>query len=128
MGDKSSTIIPPGINSKLEHKYNMIDVKNLFDDSICYILNSKDYQQIYKHLNIKLVLGYIAISVAFYGSLYNYFHTFEESKKILIFSVIIFFIFNSLFTLYIHYIENNVIYEGFLKADQSKVWYSFLLF
>jgi hypothetical protein len=59
--------------------------------------------------------------VAFYGSLYNYFHAFEASKQVLLYSVITFFVFNSLFTLYIHYAEDNIVYEGNMKKDGSKV-------
>ncbi|KAH8829322.1 signal peptidase complex subunit 2 [Flagelloscypha sp. PMI_526] len=110
---------------------NLVDLKNALDDLLKKYLSRQGlFTQNHTHTDVKLVLGYLSVSIALATALYSYKTPFEESKFLTAIGVGLYFLLTSLSTAYAYLIEKQTVFlgkrrnfasDGRIETDRLKV-------
>ncbi|KAI8811686.1 microsomal signal peptidase 25 kDa subunit-domain-containing protein [Cladochytrium replicatum] len=101
--------------------YNGAEVKHTLDDAARRILvDDYTFVENYKHVDNRLLLGYLAVVCAGLGTLYSYLVPFPKCKPVLAVFVVAYFIFNGLMMLYASFVEKDTVFMG-VKKDPSRI-------
>ncbi|KAF5844207.1 hypothetical protein GGP41_004958 [Bipolaris sorokiniana] len=99
--------------------HSLPDLKSTTDDALPNYLNSLKFKQIHTSTDIRLVLGYTAVTIA--GALFYYDWKFgwEASKPFTLPAVVAYFVLNSIFTYWLWFVEKGLVYEGEGKTGKN---------
>ncbi|KAI8815157.1 microsomal signal peptidase 25 kDa subunit-domain-containing protein [Cladochytrium replicatum] len=101
--------------------YNGAEVKHTLDDAVRRILvDDYSFVENFKHVDTRLLLGYLAVVCAGFGTLYSYLVPFPKCKPVLAVSVVAYFIFNGLMMLFASFVEKDTVFMG-VKKDASRI-------
>ncbi|XP_065646989.1 signal peptidase complex subunit 2 [Hydra vulgaris] len=91
-------------------KWDGNSLKNAIDDAIRKIfLNDLKYTENNKYVDIRLALSTLGCSMSLLALVYDYLNPFPLSKYVLIFCVLSYFTLMSILTLFMTFIEKNII-------------------
>jgi hypothetical protein len=96
-------------------RYNMVDLKHAIEQGTRDLLICDyQYQEVHTHINIHLLLGYIAAISAISSAVYGYTHEFFEfpTRLILFVGCGLFYVFTGLSSLYNRYVKKDEIFVG----------------
>ena len=97
--------VPDKEATKIE-KWDWTALKNALDDSARkYLVSQTDFEEDHSLMNGRLIISTITVMCSIYGILYDWYHPFPESRSVLIYSVISYFISMGVLTLYTTFIE-----------------------
>lgn len=88
------------------------DLKNTSDDALPNYLNSLKFRQSHILTDVRLALGYIAVTVAAATFYYDYEHGWDKSKGLTLWAVIAYFLLNSALTAWIWGVEKGTVFQG----------------
>ncbi|KAI9731960.1 MAG: hypothetical protein M1834_004411 [Cirrosporium novae-zelandiae] len=100
------------------NKYSLPDLKNTTDDHLPLYLSSHPstgglaFVPSYYLTDIRLALGYTAVTIAAITFYYDYKLGFEATKHYTFYTVIVYFILNTLLTAWIYFIEKGTVFVG----------------
>ena len=101
--------------------YFATDLKSTTDDALPNSLNSLKFKQIHTSTDVRLVLGYTAVTIA--GALFYYDWKFgwEASKPFTLPAVVAYFVLNTAFTYWLWFVEKGLVYEGEGKTGKVRI-------
>ncbi|KAH7379222.1 microsomal signal peptidase 25 kDa subunit-domain-containing protein [Phaeosphaeria sp. MPI-PUGE-AT-0046c] len=101
--------------------HSLSDLKNTTDDALPNYLHSLKFKQIHTQTDVRLVLGYVAVTIA--GALFYYDWKFgwDASKPYTAPAVAAYFILNGAFTYWLWFVEKGVVYEGEGKTGRVRI-------
>lgn len=87
-------------------------MKNTTDDALPNYLHYLKFRQIHSQTDVRLALGYTAVTIA--GALFYYDWKFgwEASKPYTLPAVVAYFLLNTAFTYWMWFVEAGTVYEG----------------
>ncbi|KAI9591475.1 microsomal signal peptidase 25 kDa subunit-domain-containing protein [Syncephalis fuscata] len=95
------------------NKLSLSELRYASDDAVKEYLNEKrKYQQVHRHTDIKLLLGYAACAVALGDFLYGWKKPFEQFRTVSAISVSVYVILSLAAALYTYFVEDKNIYIG----------------
>ncbi|KAK9463345.1 microsomal signal peptidase 25 kDa subunit [Lipomyces oligophaga] len=94
------------------------DMKTALDEDIIKYLTEAGYQQNFSLIDVRLGLGFTAVAVAGAVGYYDSKFGFEAAKQVTTIGVIIYFVLNSLLTLWVWLVEKRIIFVG-KKAEET---------
>ncbi|KAL1924237.1 uncharacterized protein VTP21DRAFT_7272 [Calcarisporiella thermophila] len=101
-------------------KWNLSELRIACDDHISkYLTEKSGYVQNFRHVDIRLALGYIASILAIYAFYHGYVHSFEESKLVAWVCVVGYAVLSSASILYSYFVEKHCIFEGTKKGAKT---------
>jgi hypothetical protein len=89
-----------------------IDLKNTTDDALPNYLHSLKFRQIHTQTDIRLLLGYTAVTIAGLLFYFDWAHGWEASKAYTLPAVVAYFLLNGAFSYWLWFVEGGVVYEG----------------
>ncbi|TQS36756.1 hypothetical protein Golomagni_02784 [Golovinomyces magnicellulatus] len=92
--------------------YSLSDLKNSSDDSIPAYLNSIKFRESHKLGDIRLAVGYLAVSISAASFYWDYKYGFQSTKNYTAVAVLLYTILNGFLTYWITFVENGIIYTG----------------
>ncbi|POS85498.1 hypothetical protein EPUL_002127 [Erysiphe pulchra] len=90
----------------------MKDLKNNSDDALATYLNSIKFQQSHRLCNVRLALGYAAISISAVTFFWDYKFGFDSTKVYTSIAVLLYTIINGILTYWMTFFEKDIIYVG----------------
>ncbi|KAF1975149.1 hypothetical protein BU23DRAFT_410074, partial [Bimuria novae-zelandiae CBS 107.79] len=101
--------------------YSLSDLKNTTDDALPNYLHSLKFKQLHSQTDVRLVLGYTAVTIA--GALFYYDWKFgwEASKPFTLPAVVAYFLLNTAFTYWLWFVEAGTVYEGEGKTGKVRI-------
>ena len=92
------------------------DLKNTTDDALPNYLNSLKFKQSHLYTDIRLLLGFAAVSIAGATFYFDYTLGWDKTKAGTFWAVIAYFVLNGALTLWIWGVEKGRVYVGDLKG------------
>ncbi|RKF76653.1 Signal peptidase complex subunit SPC2 [Golovinomyces cichoracearum] len=92
--------------------YSLPDLKNSSDDSIPVYLKSIKFRESHKLCDVRLVVGYLAISISAATFYWDYKYGFQSTKNYTAVAVVLYTILNGFLTYWINFVEDGIIYTG----------------
>ncbi|XP_065312566.1 signal peptidase complex subunit 2-like [Gordionus sp. m RMFG-2023] len=100
-------------------KWDNTAVKNSLDDMVKKIISEKyEMEESFSIVDGRLVICTIACIVSLFALVYDYIQPFPKSRTVLIICSLSYFFMMAVFTLYIKYVEKDIIFVG-LRKDES---------
>ncbi|CUS09080.1 unnamed protein product [Tuber aestivum] len=88
------------------------ELKNTSDDSIAPYLKSKGWKQSHTLMDVRLILGFTAVTIAGSTFYYDYTLGFDKTKVMTLYAVAAYFVINTFLTWWIWGMEGGKIYVG----------------
>ncbi|KAF7282299.1 hypothetical protein GWI33_002873 [Rhynchophorus ferrugineus] len=107
------------------NKWDSSAVKNCLDDCVTEVLTKKfNYIESFALMDGRLLICTIAIAVAIYALIWDYLYPFPQSRPVLIFSVLTYFLMMGVLTLYQTYKEKGIFAVCTQKEGSNKgsIW------
>lgn len=105
-------------------KWDYSAVKNRLDDGVkFYLIHQRGFEENFVMIDNRLAISSIAVIIALYALVWDYFNPFPASRPVLLFCVILYFIMMGVLTVYTAFVEKGI----FLKGNKKdKVIYLFV--
>lgn len=94
------------------------DLKNTTDDALPNYLNSLRFKQSHHHTDVRLALGFSAVSIAAATFFLDYRFGWDKTKAGTLWAVIAYFVLNGALTLWLWLVERGCVYSGELNGTQ----------
>lgn len=101
--------------------YSIADLKNTTDDALPNYLNSLKFKQSHFYTDIRLLLGFAAVSIAAATFYLDYTLGWDKTKAGTFWAVILYFILNGALTLWIWGVEKGRVYVGDLQGVKLQI-------
>ena len=88
------------------------DLKNTSDDALPNFLKSLKFQQSHFIADVRLALGYAAVTIAAATFYFDYYYDWTQTKGMTLWAVVAYFALNSALTLWMWVVEKGKIFEG----------------
>ena len=105
----------PGTSAVLNHQYSIadsLDLKNTTDDALPNYLTSLRFKQSHFLTDVRLGLGYTAVTIAAITFCFDYKFGWDKTKHYTLWAVVVYFILNSTLTYWIWGIEKGKVFVG----------------
>jgi len=99
--------------------YNLNDLKNTTDDALGNYLRGLSFRQNNEKLDLRLIVGYIAVTIAAATFVADYKLGWEATKSWTAVAVAAYCVLNGIFTYILYFVEGGLIFEG--AKDSKKV-------
>lgn len=117
-----SGLLPQSIlNPKSTHFLRSVELKNTTDDVLPTYLNSLKFTQSHFLLDVRLALGYTAVTIAAILFYADWKLGWDATKAATFWAVIAYFTINSVLTVWIWLIEKGKVYNGELNGTLVSV-------
>ncbi|KAK4035161.1 microsomal signal peptidase 25 kDa subunit-domain-containing protein [Parachaetomium inaequale] len=101
--------------------YNLADLKNTTDDAIPNYLNSIGFTPSHRLTDVRLALGYSALTLAAACLAWDYKFGFDATKYLTAAAVAVYTLLNGALTLWVVYVERGTVYVGSSKKGGETV-------
>ncbi|KAI9798860.1 MAG: hypothetical protein M1833_004363 [Piccolia ochrophora] len=101
--------------------YSNNDLKNTTDDALPNYLESLKFKQTHFQTDIRLALGYTAVTLAAIAFYFDYTRTWAETKDATLWAVVVYFILNGALSYWIWGVEKGTVYTGELNGVNLRI-------
>lgn len=103
----------------LKYKLKRTDLKNTTDDALPNCMTSLKFKQSHYLTDVRLALGYSAVVIAAITFAADYKYGWDATKAGTFWAVIVYFLLNGAFTLWLWQVEKGVVFSG--EKDGTQV-------
>lgn len=101
--------------------YSLNDLKNTTDDALGNYLRGLGFQQDNSKLDVRLALGYVAVTIAGATFVADYKLGWEATRTWTAVAVAVYVVLNSALTYWMYFVEKGLVFEGVRNGNKVRL-------